>query len=333
MTTYTETILKYASDDSRTGTLAQPDGIGEVGLGADEVGQKLAVRFMLKLTGDRVDVIRYQVFGCGFTMAACAAVAELAEGLPLTTLATCSVAAIEEQLGGLPKERNYCADLAAQALQAAVNSVATKGAAVSAVLDPSNDQGARIAETEPVFRMLIDSPAPADVLAEDRQLFACLLATADREPWSTAVALGLEGNELEAMLQRFFPRSSWQPKRRATQPGLPPEINFELRELLRTYIAGAPDRPTASWLADIIAARAAHPGHLWVAMGLFERPQLSAAIGRHLPSLLAANDKKMRWKRYLFKQLCEMSGGMMCKSPVCGDCSDYALCFVPGDDS
>ena len=66
-------------------------------------------------------------------------------------------------------------------------------------------------------------------------------------------------------------------------------------------------------------------------MGLFERPQLSAAIGRHLPSLRVANQQGMRWKRFFFKQLCEMGGGVMCKSPVCGDCSDYAICFAPED--
>jgi nitrogen fixation protein NifQ len=62
-------------------------------------------------------------------------------------------------------------------------------------------------------------------------------------------------------------------------------------------------------------------------MGLFERPQLSAAIHRHLPALFAANGKNMRWKRFFFKQVCDLNGGLMCKTPNCGECSDYALCF------
>ena len=88
----------------------------------------------------------------------------------------------------------------------------------------------------------------------------------------------------------------------------------------------------AFWLARCLAARAAHPGHLWVAMGLFERPQLTAAIRRHLPSLAAANNKGMRWKRYLFKEACTLGGGVLCKSPNCGICSDYALCFAPEEE-
>jgi nitrogen fixation protein NifQ len=83
----------------------------------------------------------------------------------------------------------------------------------------------------------------------------------------------------------------------------------------------------STWLARILAARAARPGHLWAAMGLFARPELTAAIHRHLPALAAANGKGMRWKRFLFKQLCEQEGGLMCKAPDCGVCSDYSLCF------
>jgi nitrogen fixation protein NifQ len=66
-------------------------------------------------------------------------------------------------------------------------------------------------------------------------------------------------------------------------------------------------------------------------MGLFSRPELSAAIRRHLPALAAANHKGMRWKRFLFRQLCEQTGGSLCKTPDCGRCSDYSLCFAKGD--
>ena len=42
-----------------------------------------------------------------------------------------------------------------------------------------------------------------------------------------------------------------------------------------------------------------------------------------------ANNQNMRWKRFLYKQVCDRNGGMLCKSPTCGDCSDYAFCFAP----
>jgi nitrogen fixation protein NifQ len=66
-------------------------------------------------------------------------------------------------------------------------------------------------------------------------------------------------------------------------------------------------------------------------MGLFERPELTSSIQRHLPGLISANHKNMRWKRFLFKQVCDRNEGNMCKTPNCVDCSDYTLCFA-GDE-
>lgn len=326
---YSETILKYAGDDSHTGELVEPDGIGEVGLGAEEIGRKLAVRFMLKRQGERVDAIRYQVFGCGYTMAACAAAAELGEGLSLAELEDWSAERISERLGGLPQERDYCAEVAAEALRAAAASVRRKEKVETTV--DNEEHGAHVSVTHPVYRALIGSPLCADADLINLHLFACLLAVSSEEPWAAEASLGLDAETLDALLQRFFPEANWTPKRRAADVGLPPEINVEVRELLRSYVKGSPDPQLAAWLADILAARAAHPGHLWVAMGLFERPELSAAIDRILPSLKEANDKGMRWKRYLFKQVCEQNGGQMCKTPNCADCSDYPLCYAPED--
>ncbi|PNU18940.1 hydrogenase [Geothermobacter hydrogeniphilus] len=324
---YSETILKYAIDDSHTGVLEQPDGIGEVGLGAEEAGRKLAVRFMLKCAGERVDTIRYQVFGCGYTMAACAAAAELGEGQSLAELESWTARVIDQQLGGMPRERDYCADLAVKALRAAASSVHARRR-VATVHDPTEEHGPKINVNNPTYRTLMASANPNGCAVEDRHLFACLLAVADSEAAATHAALGLPAQELDFLVRRFFPACGWQAKSWSAGDPRLPEINPEIRELLQEHVTMSPDPEIAAWLADILVARAAHPGHLWIAMGLFERPQLSAAIGRHLPSLLAANDKGMRWKRFLFKQVCDLNGGVMCKSPVCGDCSDYSLCFA-----
>ncbi len=337
MTAYTETILKYAGDDSRAGTLEQPDGLGEVGLGAAEAGQKLAVRFALQVAGPHIRRVRYQVFGCGFTMAACAAAAQLAEGAELAQVARLDPQTLDRTLGGLPAERSYCAELAVEALQAAVASVQQQAGAVTRNLNPAADHGPRLLPSDPVYRALIESAAPKGIPAEDRRLFACLLAVADQEPVPLYQALGLSPLLLETLLLRAFPEI--EPRAVFAAPtgrtSAPPEINPAVQALLLGFLR----KDTCGWpqfasllLARIIAARAAHPGHLWVAMGLFERPALSAAIGRHLPGLLAANDRKMRWKRFLFRQVCELSGGMRCKSPVCGACSDYALCFAPEEE-
>ncbi len=331
MNGYTDTIRKWAADDSHTGILDNPDGTGEVGLEGGEAGRKLAVRFTLKRNGEQINQVRYQVFGCGFTIAACAAAAELAEGASLEKARTIDSRQIDATLEGLPAERDYCADIAAKALQAAVAS-AEKDGAVEQTGHQEEEHGPRIAESDTVFRLLMDSPNSNRMTEEDRRLFAGVITLAAGEPHFLAHALGLDNRQLTALLHRYFPQIFVDNilflSSHATT--LAPETNSDIRAILHSHVPISPEGTplqTASWLADILAARAAHPGHLWVAMGLFERPELTAAIMRHLPTLASANHQKMRWKRYLFKQACEMNGGVMCKSPNCGDCSDYAICF------
>ena len=140
MQEYTDTIRKYASDDTRTGILENADGTGEVGLSDKEVGSRLAVRFTLNRVDQNVGTIRYQIFGCSFTIAACAAAAEIAEGLPLEEVNAIDAWAISNKLNGLPEERSYCAKLASQALQAAITSAQNGAKPVSTELLQGQDE-------------------------------------------------------------------------------------------------------------------------------------------------------------------------------------------------
>jgi len=333
MSGYTDTIRQWATDTRRAGTLPDADGTGEVGLDSAEFGKRLAVRFALKVDRDRVTDLRYQVFGCGFSMAACAVAAELALGCQLDVVRTIDAQQLRNALEGFPSERSYCADLAADALQAAVTS-ARKGHRPEQVsLRQEPDHGPLMTSADPVYNTLVTSPRPAGVTPQDRHLFACLLAVAAREPCPTSATLGLGPSELTSILNALFPAIDpvLLERHKAASGELPPVRSDEVLQVLLAHVpsdTNSVNRTISTWLARIIAARAAHPGHLWIAMGLFERPQLSAAIRRHLPSLAAANNRNMRWKRYLYKQVCDRNGGRMCKSPDCGTCSDYVLCFA-----
>lgn len=333
MTLYTDTIRRWAADNRRTGILANADGTGEVGLGEAEAGRRLAVRFTLRLRGDRAEAVRYQVFGCGFTIAACAATAQLAEGHTLAEIAAITPTWIDAALGGLPAERSYCAELAVAALQAAVASGRDDHRPVTATLAADDDHTPRVTAANPLYRLLVDSPAPPGAPPDDRHLFACLLAVAALETVEVAAALGLNDDELADLLQLYFPAVTTACLRKFCQAaGNPvPHSNADILDLLLGYLPHDADGwlpVTSLWLARCLAARTACPGHLWRAMGLFKRAELTAAIQRHLPALAAANSKGMRWKRFLFKQLCEKAGGTLCNTPDCGTCSDYSQCFT-----
>jgi nitrogen fixation protein NifQ len=330
---YTNIIRQWAVDTRRAGTLEHADGIGEVGLGDGEVGKRLAVRFALRVSDGLAPIVRFQVFGCGFTIAACAAAADLAEGRPLAEIVDIDTRTIDAALGGLPPERSYCADLAVEALRAAVKSACNGRSPIAATIATEDDHTPSVTLDDRVYRLLFDSSPPPGASPDDRHLFACVLAVATSEPHDIATALGLHIEDLENILHRYFPAVSLTELETISAPPSerPPLTNGDILNLLTTYLPCNADGCTPApslWLAHILAARASHPGHLWRAMGLFARTELTAAISRHLPALSSDNNQGMRWKRFLYKKLCEQSGGGMCKAPDCGECSDYALCFA-----
>ncbi len=269
-------------------------------------------------------------------MAACAVAADLSIGCSLEKINEIDAKRLGSALDGLPADRNYCAELAVDALRAAATSARSGRKVVSSVLNQDAEHGPRVRTDAPVYSYLMQTPQPAAVSKEDRHLFACLMTVAAQESKDFAVVLGLEDCALDGLMSLFFPgqKKNVLYKHSQSTHGNPSECNDEVLSILLRHVPednGSSQYFISVCLARVIAARTALPGHLWVAMGLTARPQLTAAIRRHLPSLARANHRNMRWKRYLYKQVCDLNGGVMCKAPNCGVCSDYNLCFAEED--
>ena len=68
-------------------------------------------------------------------------------------------------------------------------------------------------------------------------------------------------------------------------------------------------------------------------MGFAHRGDLNLMLRRHFPELVRRNPRDMKWKKFLYRELCQREGFLICKSPVCDQCSDFALCFdgEPGE--
>ncbi|MFZ3118415.1 MAG: nitrogen fixation protein NifQ [Variovorax sp.] len=86
-------------------------------------------------------------------------------------------------------------------------------------------------------------------------------------------------------------------------------------------------------VAYAIALASLGDNHLWQDMQLPSRGELSALISRWFPRLAQRNTHDMKWKKFLYKQLCEREEINVCKSPSCGVCSDHAMCFGPEERS
>jgi nitrogen fixation protein NifQ len=71
--------------------------------------------------------------------------------------------------------------------------------------------------------------------------------------------------------------------------------------------------------------------HLWQDLGLASRAELSALMRHWFPILVQKNAGDMKWKKFLYRQLCEQAEILICKSPTCAACADQPVCFGPED--
>ncbi len=175
----------------------------------------------------------------------------------------------------------------------------------------------------------------------DRHVLACAVAVVQGDParpeedrqrsLSLTRALGLSPDALSAMFLAHFPHAldilPWMGERDDGDDDMALEEQ-DLRDLLLSHRAGA--RVEEVWLAHIVARRSLAENHLWQDLGLRNRDELNALLTRHFPSLVALNHANMKWKKFFYRTLCQSEGIVICKSPNCETCDDFAVCF--GDE-
>lgn len=102
----------------------------------------------------------------------------------------------------------------------------------------------------------------------------------------------------------------------------------DLKQLLVSYRAERD--PSEVWIASLIAVACMGSDHLWHDLGLWCRQDLSRLLVENFPRLATQNDGDMKWKKFLYKQLCQQEGIYTCRAPSCDVCADYDGCF--GDE-
>ncbi|MFO1417208.1 MAG: nitrogen fixation protein NifQ [Methylotetracoccus sp.] len=151
--------------------------------------------------------------------------------------------------------------------------------------------------------------------------------------WSAGIGvlpdgLGLERSQFDALQTHFLGRVWFEPR---AVSGLRVDYSrmLEREDLLRFLLAHAavPESVEAAWIAGIIVAGCLGSDHLWQDLGLWSRSELSGMIAHNFPAVAAMNSKDMKWKKFLYKRLCEQEGIYVCRAPSCEVCADYTHCF------
>ena len=184
---------------------------------------------------------------------------------------------------------------------------------------------------------LMSCATAADAL--EVQAMAGVLATAfevhgfDQLPIS-----GLSDSATRRMMARWFPGADrllaldWQELRHATRDEPRYDEIEDLVGLLTTGVCPThAGREEVIWVAHALSQASLGDNHLWQDLHLPSRRELSALMSGWFPAIAARNDRDMKWKKFLYKQLCERAELTICRAPSCSVCTDYAHCFGPED--
>ena len=113
---YSDKVMDHFKKPRNMGEILNPDGVGTVG---NPVCGDLMTMY-IKVKNNRVEDIKFKTFGCGAAIATSSMTTALAKGKTLDEAMAITRESVAESLGGLPKVKMHCSNLAADALRAAI---------------------------------------------------------------------------------------------------------------------------------------------------------------------------------------------------------------------
>jgi nitrogen fixation protein NifQ len=168
---------------------------------------------------------------------------------------------------------------------------------------------------------------PKSMMSPNHEWLACMMASWCAGQGVLPDTMGLESGQFNALTNRLFPGSSIPDHAPSGS-----QLDFsrmlekdDLVNLLKHF--SKPDIIEIDWIIGVIVAGSLGNDHLWQDLGLWSRSQLSAMLQYNFPELAAKNDKDMKWKKFIYKQLCEAEGLYLCRVPSCEVCIDYPKCY------
>ena len=192
--------------------------------------------------------------------------------------------------------------------------------------------------TDPAYSALIDSARDPHDMATLALAGVMAMAGSRPSPYDVPIA-GVDRRAVRGLIARYFPTldpAPWIEASAATEWSDSPRLD-EFQDLVDLLSAHAShDTEECRLIALAIATASMGANHLWQDMGLPNRGVLSRLIEQDFTSLYVRNVGDMKWKKFFYRQLCEKAEVRICKSPSCGICIDFNVCFgkdelgVPG---
>jgi nitrogen fixation NifU-like protein len=113
---YSEKVVEHFKHPRNIGQIPDADAEGTVG--NPVCGDLMTI--YLKIKDDRIEDIKFMTFGCGAAIATSSMITEMAKGKTLEEALKITKKDVADELGGLPRPKMHCSNLAADALHAAI---------------------------------------------------------------------------------------------------------------------------------------------------------------------------------------------------------------------
>ncbi|MDR3223640.1 MAG: Fe-S cluster assembly scaffold protein NifU [Methanobrevibacter sp.] len=120
---YTEKVMDHFQNPRNVGEIENPSGVGEVG--NPTCGDMMTIYIDVD-ENEIIRDIKFKTFGCGAAIATSSMITELAIGKTLDEAYDISKSQVADALDGLPPVKMHCSNLAADALQAAIENYRSK---------------------------------------------------------------------------------------------------------------------------------------------------------------------------------------------------------------
>lgn len=118
MAQYSKEVLDLFMNPKNMGEIENPSSIGKVG--NPVCGDVMWIYLKVDDKTDVIEDIKVKTFGCVAAIATSSQTTELAKGKTLREAYTITKTQVADDLGGLPKQKMHCSNLAVDALQRAI---------------------------------------------------------------------------------------------------------------------------------------------------------------------------------------------------------------------
>ena len=125
---YTDLVMDHFMNPRNVGTMNDADGVG---LEGNPVCGDI-MKMFIKVENDVIVEVKFQTFGCGAAIATSSICTEMVKGKSIDEALKITNKAVAEALGGLPKNKMHCSNLAADALHKAIEDYKAKQKAPAA---------------------------------------------------------------------------------------------------------------------------------------------------------------------------------------------------------